>query len=582
MDRVVKIFSFVNLCIVLVVLAYLNFSTPLIGEDFALSLPLNEVKNLTLLFAKIFNQYTTWNSRLGELLAIIFLYFDKNIFNFINILMFFYFCWLITYFATGEKRLNINLVAIVSIVLILVMPVFGEIFIWLTGASNYLFAFCLLASFLVPWRKTWQDYNQVSIPILFLYIILSILAGMTNENTVPAILVLCTLLLTLFVIKNRKLCRLRVIGLFFLLAGYLLLVFSPSTNIRIETFRSIYGKTEPSFALYLGRLSNIFSSLFCSSNYLLSIIFVSVIFTLLVCIKQRKVLFNFVFLLFTTSLISLIILIFSPYLEVRSFLLFWFSGLVLFVFALFQLKEIHYGKCVFVCILVSTSVLFYSQLPSYASLYRSFNEEARLRDRRIKTLALKPVRGLIKVSRFQTSSNRMLNTREDYLFRNKLYAEYYNVKQIEISDVKIIDREFALSLLVDSNKDSSNFRFGDNFLLKRILINDYRIFFGFCEKRSIKLVWESLNSVQLKYRVAIHFLDSEKKIISQADFDQSEQLVKLDVHTFWENNIDLSSISRNVCYIGLALFSEKDMKCLSISRGLRDWGNTRLLIPIAN
>jgi len=144
------------------------------------------------------------------------------------------------------------------------------------------------------------------------------------------------------------------------------------------------------------------------------------------------------------------------------------------------------------------------------------------------------------------------------------------------SGVTEIDKEAAHLLLTDGHKDFFNIRFGDGFLLNGVLLEDEK-------KPSVILIWESLDFVQLKYRVAVHFLDVQKKIISQADFEQSRQLAcKVKAHTFWVESIDFSTIPENVCSIGLALYTPIDLKLLPISNGPRDWDNRRLIIPIVN
>lgn len=142
--------------------------------------------------------------------------------------------------------------------------------------------------------------------------------------------------------------------------------------------------------------------------------------------------------------------------------------------------------------------------------------------------------------------------------------------------VSVIAKHEVDSLLTSSNKDFLNIRFGNSFQLNGILFDN-------AKGPLLKLVWESLVPIQLKYKVAVHFLDSQKKIVSQADFYQSKNRVgKVKAHTFWEDSINLSTIPKNVCFIGLALFLEKEKKLLSISDGPRDWHNQRLIIPLTD
>jgi len=144
--------------------------------------------------------------------------------------------------------------------------------------------------------------------------------------------------------------------------------------------------------------------------------------------------------------------------------------------------------------------------------------------------------------------------------------------------IAIVNQTHARSLSANSIDGFKDIRFGTGFLLKGILVDG-------SENRSMKLVWESLETVRLKYRVAVHFLDQQGEIVSQADYYQSnrdDNRSKVRKHTFWIDDIDFSNVSENVRFIGLALFTESNMKLLPVSGGSRDWNNTRLIIPRVN
>ncbi|MFH1154088.1 MAG: acyltransferase [Pseudomonadota bacterium] len=155
-----------------------------------------------------------------------------------------------------------------------------------------------------------------------------------------------------------------------------------------------------------------------------------------------------------------------------------------------------------------------------------------------------------------------------------LMSPLYGLKQDDLK-ISVIDEAKAESLSGNSVYGLSDIRFGSQLMLKSIILDDSLT-------HSMKLVWSSLGRVTLQYRVAVHFLDRDGKILSQADYDQSHspnRKGKVGKNTFWVDDIDLSLIPDTVHAIGLALFTERDMKLLPISDGPRDWNNTRLIIP---
>ncbi len=146
----------------------------------------------------------------------------------------------------------------------------------------------------------------------------------------------------------------------------------------------------------------------------------------------------------------------------------------------------------------------------------------------------------------------------------------------ELPNSSVVDAAQVDSLAAGSIDGYNNINFGSKFRLRGVVID-------FDRKRSLKLIWESLESVRLKYWVAIHFVDKQGKIISQADYHQSNcknQSCRVKKGTFWVDTVDLANVPNAVKNIGIALYTEKDMSLLPISGGFRDWNNTRLLVPL--
>ena len=144
--------------------------------------------------------------------------------------------------------------------------------------------------------------------------------------------------------------------------------------------------------------------------------------------------------------------------------------------------------------------------------------------------------------------------------------------------ISIVNQSQVESMSIHCMNGFKDIHFGPDFLLKGVIISDKN-------KHSLKLIWESLKSTQLKYQVAVHFINKQGKIISQSDYHQSKRKNhqgNVRKNTFWIDKIDLTNIPKNVRAIALALFTESNMKLLPISNGPRDWNNTHLLIPLHN
>ena len=137
--------------------------------------------------------YTYWNARLGEQLATLWLIFPKYYFNIFNSLITIYLIILIFFYGTGrlpEKGniLDTFILYIVFNLFLLGIPAAGELFFWVTGASNYLWGLVILLSFFIPYRLLIlgaDPFLNVPKPAFVLFALFGFLAGSTNENTVP-------------------------------------------------------------------------------------------------------------------------------------------------------------------------------------------------------------------------------------------------------------------------------------------------------------------------------------------------------------------------------------------------------------
>jgi peptidoglycan/LPS O-acetylase OafA/YrhL len=99
----------------------------------------------------------------------------------------------------------------------------------------------------------------------------------------------------------------------------------------------------------------------------------------------------------------------------------------------------------------------------------------------------------------------------------------------------------------------------------------------------LQLIWESMNKQRLRYRVAIHVLDADGRIMFLADYPQNRGHIMVRDHLIWleETEIPLNELS-GATGIGIALFSTETQEFLSPDRGDRDWDNQRLLIMLPN
>jgi Family of unknown function (DUF6056) len=439
-----------------------NYNTPLIGEDFALSpltaahqsVPLNE--KIVLIGDKIINQSSHWNARLGEQLAIFFLGFHKDYFNFLNSFVAIAYFYTIFLYAFGSlpdfrRRRDIYPFIISFALVIFLMPAFGEMYFWTAGACNYLWACELILIFGLPYRLllSGRDILSGKGALLPLFCLLGFLAGMSSENSAVVIDVLIMAIILYSIRKRHRLGAWIYCGAVSLSAGIMYLYFVPSTKLRLDYYNKVYGVGKVTLSTYFLRARAVGQDFMRSDELLIVLFTVLLLFFFFDHRKDftsairhskdgkninadMKEVFSVLFLL-SISLISIAILVLPPYHEQRSFLL-TVTMLVVATVKLFSDLTVNSWplgkKAMHVLIIMIFSITIFKSFLVYRE-YSRFDQEAISRDMKIKYLSQEGIKR-IKVKPFLTRSTRKLNTREDYINGNVQYFIYYGVDNIKI------------------------------------------------------------------------------------------------------------------------------------------------------
>lgn len=114
----------------------------------------------------------------------------KNVFNIINTCAYLALILMVEYHGCGAwKKINCDSLVLIFVLLWWCIPAFGHSFLWVTGASNYLYGILFILIFLIPYRRrletgTYKNCNICKKIILAIFMLpAGILAGATNENT---------------------------------------------------------------------------------------------------------------------------------------------------------------------------------------------------------------------------------------------------------------------------------------------------------------------------------------------------------------------------------------------------------------
>lgn len=231
----------------------LNLLTPLcFGDDFvyafiwpgqSMYVPLPEAVQRVSSFHDIlisqWSHYCTGNGRMiAHVLVQFFVWQGKMIFNFANAFVFMLLIleiyWISNKGIVTFKQVSAEALVWIFFVLWMFTVNFGGVYLWLSGACNYLWMTVLFLSFVLLYVR---KYLQMEIKLFesgfvkYLIFVWGVVAGWTNENTVCWFI----LILALWLFRNRNQKGLETwmwFGLIGLCTGYTLLVFAPGNTLR--------------------------------------------------------------------------------------------------------------------------------------------------------------------------------------------------------------------------------------------------------------------------------------------------------------------------------------------------------------
>lgn len=241
MSRPERAFAYALLALSAAAFFSLNLLTPIMRDDYSYAFnfltkePINSFGDI---FESLGIHYQRVNGRLPlHFLAHLFQWMGKGAFNVINTAAFALLTLLVYFHAYGTLR-EFRPYGCLAVFLGLwvLTPAFGESFLWVTGASNYLYGMLLILLYLIPYRRLSGAERSANrswyVPLALLG---GLLAGWTNENTAGALLlVLLCLLARRRLVEKMPIPLWCYAGLLGVAAGLCLMVFAPGELVRLD------------------------------------------------------------------------------------------------------------------------------------------------------------------------------------------------------------------------------------------------------------------------------------------------------------------------------------------------------------
>lgn len=221
---------------------YLNKHTMMIVDDYGYSFSWvtgKRIGSLYDIYVSQYKHYFSWGGRsVVHCLAQFFLMFDKQIFNIANTAAYIGII-IVTYLhMVGSTKLYPALLLLINFAFFSFMPAFGQVFLWIVGACNYLWGPLLTFAYLLPFRfqLTRSDDVIANKLLAVVFGLLGIICAWTNENLGVTIVCLVALVNIFYYHQHKHFCFWGLCGLIGVTIGAALLILAPGNYVRLHSF----------------------------------------------------------------------------------------------------------------------------------------------------------------------------------------------------------------------------------------------------------------------------------------------------------------------------------------------------------
>lgn len=341
----VELWVFFFLALLMLLSALIFSVSPMNGEDYALTKQFNDAsffERASWAIQRSIQQSTHWNARLGEQLAIFWLAMPKVWFSIANLISIFLLSFILSLFATPEKKWSRNNLMLSSLLVIIAFFLLWprlEIFFWRTASAGYLQPLVMTLLLLLPFYSLRACRLLLSTwPSTTIFVLLGLLCGLSFENVPPALLPYMAFITYLhFKKKTEFRTQLGLIVLIYLV-GWALLMTAPSTHARTAYYITALNIPAASLGYFFHQSLAVLLAFVATSTPLLVTLFTVLLINFYLKTGSWRQPARF-YLLLVPAALCIASVVKAPYIEPRAFTLAWTILIIVIVRLTYELLQ---------------------------------------------------------------------------------------------------------------------------------------------------------------------------------------------------------------------------------------------------
>jgi hypothetical protein len=222
----------------ILLLFFLNIVTPFYADDYSYMFDFvtkNRIDSIDDVFRSMGIHYQKVNGRyITHLLAHLLLWGNKVLFNLLNTAVFAIMVFFMYKLGANGRKQGLLCCCTAVLAIWFCTPAFGQSYLWVTGAANYLWGLALILGFLL-YLKNGESLNLPSAVKYAVSLLFGAIAANTTENASAALLIMVIGLMVLKKLRKEKIGALLCFGLVGTVLGLGAMLLAPGEFARIAS-----------------------------------------------------------------------------------------------------------------------------------------------------------------------------------------------------------------------------------------------------------------------------------------------------------------------------------------------------------